>query len=179
MINHGVSGTGKSACARSLADRIPAIQVGSDVERKRLFSDIDPGNGGGLEKGMYSPEVTTTIYLRLVGIARSLLTSGYSVIIDATNLKLGQRQLFTELARSLGVRCLILSYTASAGTLRDRVERRARRGSDVSDATVDILEYQLATREPLTPDELVCTLEINTETFFNVEAILRHLEKSR
>ncbi|MFW2364963.1 MAG: AAA family ATPase [Desulforhopalus sp.] len=178
IINHGVSGTGKSAGARSLSDIIPAIQVSSDVERKRLFGDVANIRGAGFEKGIYSPDVTRQIYLRLVEIADCLLTAGYSVIVDATNLKLEQRELFTRLSEDLGVRCLILSYTASVETLRHRVERRSIRGSDISDATVAILEYQLATCEPLSDKEKISTLEINTEDPFNVEKILRHLGKS-
>lgn len=179
LVNHGVSGTGKSINARTLADRIPAIHVSSDVERKRLYSDTEASNEEGFEKGIYSPEVTRKIYLRLVTIARSLLTAGYSVIIDATNLRLGQRQLFSELSQELGVHYVLLSYTASVDTLRDRVEKRAQQGGDVSDATVAILEYQLATREPLSAGEQLSTLEINTEDPLNVEKILRHLENSR
>ena len=177
IINHGVSGTGKSAGASALSDRISAIQLRSDVERKRLLGkDNNDGMESGTGKGIYSPEASQKAYNRLVELAHTLLTAGYSVIIDAANLKSSQRQLFAGLSRSLNVRFLILSYTASVETLRSRVEERALHGSDVSDATVAILEHQLKTCEPLSLQEQNSTLEINTDIPLDINSIVRYIE---
>jgi aminoglycoside phosphotransferase family enzyme/predicted kinase len=176
LISHGVSGTGKSVAAGSLANRISAIQLRSDVERKRLFSDdVNDRIEAELEKRIYTPEMTAKTYSRLVELAHCLLSVGYSVIIDATNLKSAQRQRFIGLARLLGVRFFILSYSASVETLRTRVEKRFHGGSDVSDATVAVLEHQLATCEPLSANERMFTLEINTEIPVNIDRIIRQI----
>ncbi len=176
VISHGVSGTGKSAGTRGLADRIGGIQLRSDVERKRLFGD-DTTNGikTGPGKNMYSLEVTIKTYRRLAELAGSLLAAGYSVIIDATNLKSEQRRLFEDVARLLAVRFHIVSFTASVETLRSRVEKRLQRGSDISDASVAVLEHQLASAEPLSADEQQLTLEVNTERLLDMDSIARHI----
>ncbi len=55
LVSHGMSGTGKSSGARLIADRMPAIVVSSDVERKRIFNDTDSSTAA-FEKGIYTPE---------------------------------------------------------------------------------------------------------------------------
>ncbi|MGW8193839.1 MAG: bifunctional aminoglycoside phosphotransferase/ATP-binding protein, partial [Desulforhopalus sp.] len=147
MINHGLSGSGKSAVSRSLATRFSAIQIRSDVERKRLFAKEKFGRNGLVEEGPYDPDVTWKVYSHLAEVAKILLSAGYPVIIDATNLKAAQRQRFITLARSLEVPWCILSYTAPVDVLRERIYKRMREGNDVSDATADILEHQITTGE--------------------------------
>jgi len=44
--------------------------------------------------------------------------------------------------------------------LRHRVEQRSRRGRDVSEADVGILERQLSMAEPLSPEESALAWEI-------------------
>lgn len=176
LISHGASGTGKSVAAGALANKISAIQLRSDVERKRLFSnDINERIEADLEKRFYTPEMTAKTYGRLVALAHCLLSAGYSAIIDATNLKSAQRQQFIGVARLLGVRFIILSYSASVETLRTRVENRFQRGRDVSDATVAVLEHQLATCDPLSADELMFTLEIDTEIPVKIDSIIHQI----
>jgi len=51
------------------------------------------------------------------------------------------------------VRFEIVSCEASEQTLRRRVIERWRSGADPSDARLDVLQDQLATREPIGADE--------------------------
>ncbi len=132
-----------------------------------------------MKKGSTRPRITGKTYARLGELARCLLAAGYSVIIDAANLKRAQREIFANLAKSLSVPLLILSYTAAAATLRSRVDKRARSGSDISDATVAILEHQLVAREPLTADERLCDLEIDTEQTIDIEQLLAQIDNAR
>ncbi len=179
LVSHGMSGTGKSSGARALADRIPAIVISSDVERKRLFEDTASSTTAAFEKGLYTPEITTKTYARLAELARCLLTAGYSVIIDAASLKIAQRRIFVNLAELLEVPLLVLCYTATAETLRSRVDRRALSGNDISDATVAILEHQLAAHEPLSADERHSCLEIDTEQAVDIEQVLEKINHVR
>ncbi len=179
LVSNGMSGTGKSSGARALADRIPAIVISSDVERKRVFDDTDSTTPAAFEKGIYTVEITGKTYARLAELAHCLLTAGYSVIVDAASLKLTQRKIFADLAKLLDVPLLILCYTAVASTLRSRVDRRARNGSDISDATVAILEHQLMASEPLTPDERRYALEIDTEQAVDIEQVLKQIDHVR
>ncbi len=176
LVSHGMSGTGKSSGARVLADKIPAIIISSDIERKRFFTDSrGPGTSSEFEKGIYTPEMSAKTYNHLAELARGLLSAGFSVIIDAANLKRGQRELFSIVSKDLDIPFIILSYTASEETLKTRVDQRARRGRDISDATVEVLEQQLNMQEPLTPDERSFSIEIDTEQPVDPGRILARL----
>jgi len=172
LINHGVSGSGKSYGTRLLLESFPAIQVRSDVERKRMFSAAVTDNVSGFEQSIYTPEATRKTYLRLVEIAKTLLTAGYTVVIDAANLKQEQRQLFIELASLMRIPYYILSYSAPEKILRDRLVQRSQSGHDVSDATVEILQQQLLHQEPLTPDERLFTIDVDTSKEINIDAMV-------
>ena len=80
IITHGFSGSGKSTVAGLLAEKIGAIQIRSDVERKRLFGYSAQAS---TESGIYSDDASSMTYKRLVELAESILNVGYSVIIDA------------------------------------------------------------------------------------------------
>jgi predicted kinase len=56
-------------------------------------------------------------------------------------------------ARAQGVPFLILNCQADEQTLFERVQERARKGKDASDADPLVLRHQLATYEPLSVAE--------------------------
>ena len=173
LINFGLSGSGKSVGSRLLAEQFPAIQVRSDIERKRLLQISE--NGKATEQKLYSAEATQKTYNRLVAIAQCLLSAGYSVIIDAANLKLQQRQLFIALAKSMRIRYFILAYQAEEAILNQRVEQRAQRGDDASDATVEILQHQLESHETLSEEEKSFTIDIDTSHDIDIDAIIKQI----
>ncbi len=176
LINHGLSGSGKSVGARTLLEKFPAIQVRSDVERKRLFQVVKKSEStAAIEQGIYTAEATHRTYSRLVDIARCLLTAGYSVVIDAANLLSQQRQQFIDLAKSMHTPYFILDFQASIETLRERVKKRAQQGGDISDATLEILQHQIATYEPLSPDEKPFSIKIDTGKNIDVDKIVNHI----
>ncbi len=150
MLNHGVSGSGKSYGSRLLLDGLPAICIRSDVERKRLQVD-----GSLVDSEIYSKENTHKTYQRLHGLSQSIVEAGWSVIVDATTLKKWQRSLFRELAEQLGVPFHVLCYTADEEVLKSRIVARLETGEDPSDATVAVLERQLSEVEPLEESESV------------------------
>lgn len=173
IINFGLSGSGKSVGARLLAEKLPAIQLRSDVERKRLFNvAINDEVDATKEHMLYSSNATQQTYARLVDIARCLLEVDYSVIIDAANLKQWQRQLFIELARSVRVKHFIVAYHADESVLRQRVVERAQRNDDVSDATTEVLQNQMQSYEALTDEERLITIEIDTGQPLDFDAII-------
>ena len=173
LINYGLSGSGKSVGARQLAEKFPAIQVRSDVERKRLFHVLEIGKA--TEQKLYSAEATEKTYKRLVAIAQCLLSAGYSVIIDAANLKLQQRRLFSELAISMNIPYFILAYQAEEAILKQRIKQRVQRDDDASDATVEILQHQLENHEPISEEEKLFTVEIDTSDDVDINAIIKQI----
>jgi aminoglycoside phosphotransferase family enzyme/predicted kinase len=137
----GVSGTGKSTLAASLA---PAIEpfpgariVRSDVIRKRLLGvpmeERCPDIG-------YTPAVTATVYGRMRQQAADTLAAGHSVILDAVAANPEERAGFAETAAAVGVPFAGLWLEAPPALLAERI--RTRR-NDVSDATQDVLRQQL------------------------------------
>lgn len=177
LINHGLSGSGKSYASRMILEKFPAIQIRSDVERKRLFQvSLDKVDAGAVEKGIYTTETTNETYVQLVKIAKGLLTAGYSVIVDAANLKQQQRQLFIDLANSLHIPFLIINYRASIDTLRQRIKQRALENDNVSDATLAVLDHQLETYEQFTITEQSSVINVDTEPAIKIDYIVGKIQ---
>lgn len=161
----GVSGAGKSSQTQGLIEAQGIVRLKADVERKRLFG-LDPlARSAALtpvQGGIYSPEATEQTYARLEGLARTVLQAGFAVLVDATCLQRAQRARFAALAQSLSVPLRLLAFDASEAVLRERITRRAAEGTDPSDASLAVLESQLAKREPLTPEEQTQALVLDT-----------------
>lgn len=171
LINFGLSGAGKSVTTRQLVETLSAIQLRSDVERKRLFKVAPFGNAVVDRQTLYAPEAHDRTYKRLVEIARILLGAGYTVIIDAANLQLRRRQQFVELAESMQLPYRILAFEADETVLRQRIAQRAVTGEDVSDATPEVLQRQLDLVEPLSADEQTYSVVIDTADRIDIDAI--------
>lgn len=151
IITHGVSGSGKTTGAQVLVDRLGAIRIRSDVERKRL-AGLAPlaASQSGIETGLYSPERTEQTYAALASASRQTLRAGYTAVVDATFLRRAERDRFRRVAEECGVPFVIVPFEAPRAVL---VERLAARQGDASEATPPVLARQLAVREPLGADE--------------------------
>ena len=162
LIARGLSGSGKTTYSQLLLEQFPAIRIRSDVERKRLYG-VKPEQDGHKIIGdeLYSSIATERTYQRLEQLAKA----GHSVIIDATCQKKEQRELFRKLAEEKGVAFLILEFSATEATLRQRI---AARKGDASDADLQVLELQLDKWQPLGEDERDQALSIDTEMKFDV-----------
>ena len=167
IITHGVSGSGKSSLSQMLVAGLPAVRIRSDVERKRLFE-----RESGLGEGIYSARATAETYRRLLELADTISDACQAVVVDATFLERGQRRRFRELARTRGLPFLILSVEAPETLLRERVARRLAVGTDPSEATLAVLEAQLARREPLDAEEEALTLHVDTSREWSAERLL-------
>jgi hypothetical protein len=162
IITHGVSGSGKSWWAAQLAERLGAIQIRSDVERKRLYGHTsDAATGSGISSGIYSAEAGLRTYQQLARLAEEVIDAGYPVIVDAAFLRRAERDRFRHLADGLGVPFLVLHFEADIDLLQSRIRERRRSGNDPSEAGNQVLEYQLRSQEPLQPDERAGLVEID------------------
>jgi uncharacterized protein len=163
IITCGLSGAGKTTAAQTLLETIGAVRQRSVVERKRLYGLMaarrtDSAAGAGI----YAIEATRATYERLAVLARAMLPSGFPVIVDATFLRRSERQALRDIAHAAGAGFLILACNAPAAVLRERVLARERAGRDASEATLEVLERQMACYEPLTPDELAVAVVYDT-----------------
>ena len=147
----GVSGSGKSWLARALHDLWGLEWLRSDEVRKELFGLSGESAAAPFGEGIYSREATVRTYRALAEKAAAAVESGESVIVDATNLKVADRKLFTEVADRLQVPIHLLVCRAPRAVLEENLRRRSREG-DVSDADLKIARRQRF--EPPAPDEL-------------------------
>ncbi|MCB1688154.1 MAG: AAA family ATPase [Halioglobus sp.] len=179
LITHGLSGSGKSTYSAPLAERMGAIRVRSDRERQRLFGRGKANNEmASIGVGVYSDTATEKTYATLRQLARDILESGYSAIIDATFLGRAERDIFKQLANDLSVPLRILCFTADPEELRRRVEARQREANDISEADRSVLEHQLDTYEELHVDEQSDAVVINTQLACDSDRILALIKRS-
>jgi uncharacterized protein len=154
VITHGVSGSGKSHHARQCAERWGFLHLRSDVERKRLAGLApDAASASAPGAGLYTPAHTERTYQRLLAAADHALAGGFSAIVDATFLERAQRAAFAALAARHGAKFHVLECAAPLATLRARIAARLASGRDPSEATLEVLERQLAADQPLDADE--------------------------
>jgi prepilin-type processing-associated H-X9-DG protein len=163
-ITHGLSGSGKTTIAGQVVERYGMLRIRSDVERKRLHGlTASQSSGSAINAGIYSAQDTRDTYARLSAVAETALRAGCSVIVDAAFLKGWQRQVFAKLAARLGATFVILDIEAPLPVLRQWLARRHEAGGDASEAGLDVLEQQLASREPLTGGELASRRLVHAE----------------
>ncbi|MDD3762036.1 MAG: AAA family ATPase [Nevskiales bacterium] len=164
LLMHGLSGSGKSRVSAEVSALLPAIRLRSDVERKRLYGlAAEARSGSALDHGIYESDSSERTYARLADLARELLRSGHSVVVDATFLRRADRERFGVLAAELGVPLHILACSAPDDELRRRVRKRAEKGADASEAGVEVLERQFATVEPPAADEAALVIPLATD----------------
>jgi uncharacterized protein len=152
MITHGYSGSGKTWLTGRLVSTGNAIRLRSDVERKRLAGlPAQARTMSPVDRGLYQAETTRMTYDYLLELARTVLTAGYPVIVDATFLQRQHRNSFRELAAALKIPFMILDCHAEEAVLRQRILQRGER--DASEATQAVLDQQLRNDEPLAAEE--------------------------
>ncbi len=177
IITHGLSGSGKSTAIMALLNELSAIQIRSDIERKRLASLAASANSGSaLCQGIYHPQATENTYSHLKQLAEIIIKAGYVAIVDATFLKHSHRLSFHELAQELGVPFLILDFEVPEDMLRKRINQRLAEGGDPSEANQDVLNTQLINQQPLMLDEEILSIKITPENKVEAGEIKRFLK---
>jgi len=137
----GVSGTGKSTLARSLAPVVGAtpgaVILRSDVIRKELWGveQTTP-----LPAAAYTPAFSERVFETILERAEIALRAGHSAIADAVYARQDEREAIGKIAARAGVVFTGLWLDAPIDTLEKRIE--ARKG-DASDATQLVLHRQL------------------------------------
>ncbi len=138
----GLSGSGKTTLAAALAARLaPAagmVHLRSDVERK-VMAGVDEFTR--LPPGAYTREPSRQVYERLYHRAALALKASWPVIVDAVFARPEERAAIEAVAHDAGVPFIGLWLQATPDVLRQRI---AARRHDASDASVAVLEKQLA-----------------------------------
>nr|WP_218572787.1 bifunctional aminoglycoside phosphotransferase/ATP-binding protein [Pseudomonas sp. R-28-1W-6] len=176
-ITHGVSAVGKSHVAMRLVEALGAIRIRSDVERKRLFGDQPAAARGELHAGIYSADASSATYQRLHQLAEQALHAGFPVVLDAAYLKHAQRAAAWQVAEQNGDPFLILDCQAPQAVIASWLQQRQSEGNDPSDATLEVIEAQQASREPLDKDEQAHSKRVDTHDSVSLDSLVEGIRQ--
>jgi aminoglycoside phosphotransferase family enzyme/predicted kinase len=136
----GLSGTGKTALARSLAPSLApapgALVLRSDIERKALYG---VGERERLSPRAYRPEVSERVYRIIIDKAARVARAGHCAIVDAVFARAEERVALETAATAAGIEFHGLFLIADLAT---RVQRVSARTGDASDADVEVARQQ-------------------------------------
>ncbi len=179
MLMHGLSGSGKTWVSGKLMAAMPAIRLRSDIERKRMValgesasSASEPG------EGIYTESLNRDVYARLLSLAQLVLESGHNVILDATYLRESDRAAALALAERGGCPFLIIDVTAEPEVMRKRIGRRQALSADASEASLDVLNRQFETAEPLSVAEHKKTISCDNSDTVDIGIIVRQIRRA-
>jgi uncharacterized protein len=156
ILMSGLSGSGKSTVASTIARKIGAIQIRSDAVRKHL-AEIPLDQPG--TDAIYTASMSQKTYDRLLELGVVLAQAGYVVILDAKYDRQALRQPMIAQAQEQNIPLQILHCTAPMTVLRDRLNQRQ---GDISDAGVALINSQRLQAESFTPEEQAYVTNIDT-----------------
>jgi uncharacterized protein len=142
----GLSGTGKTSVARSIAVELGLRVVSSDAVRKEIFNHAVQREGYG--EGIYSPEANRLTYQALLDRGRYLFEEDRGVLLDATFQRADDRRRARELASALGAEWRLIECQVAPDLLKSRLANRNADG--LSDATWVTYLRQREQFEPVT-----------------------------
>lgn len=180
FITCGTMGCGKSTLAGQLAFELGLRTFNSDSERK-LLAGLRPETAARLpfREGLYSSEMNMATYRQLERLAEGELSSGRSVVIDASFGTAAGRAEFARLAAVQGAQFVILYVLCDSGEQLRRLSERSARGDSVSDGRVELLDQQQKHFE--TPDNsegTVITFSAGLETEHALNSLYERLVRS-
>lgn len=162
IIGVGVSGSGKSRFMAEIVERLGAVRLCSDAERRRLFGVYPQTVEPNPPVDIFTPEATDRTYHRLASLAGLLLNAGIPTCIDATCLTRAQRQLLRQQGEARGLPVLIVSFEADDATLGRRICKRARRQGVEPARSLEILGQQQQQFEEFSDEERQHLLHLDT-----------------
>ncbi|MER7468652.1 AAA family ATPase [Streptomyces sp. NPDC097981] len=141
----GLPGSGKSTLSGALADRLGVTLLSSDRLRKELAGiPAEESASAGYGEGLYTPERTHDTYAALLERASALLSSGESVVLDATWSDTGQREAAHRVAELAGADLVALHCEVPGDVSATRISTRI---SGASDADLAVARA-MAAKEP-------------------------------
>jgi hypothetical protein len=178
VVMSGLSGSGKTWVAEQLMVAMPAVRVRSDIERKRMLGLAElEDSASDIGQGIYTEQTNRDVYKRICSIAGSILASGHNVILDAAFLSAPDRAEALSTAKTGGCAAVILEVRASHDVMRERIQLRASRAEDASEAGLDVLEHQVETAEPLTDTEKGLTITFDNTGEIDARALVSQLKE--
>ena len=174
ILMNGFSGSGKSTVAKRICEKISAICIRSDVERKRL-SGLSPEEKSDGE--IYSQSYFHLTYTQLLEHSKSVINAGFNCVVDATFLDRKSRRSFVNLAVSTRTPLQIVSCTTSDREIRRRLRLRNAMENDASEADVAVYLSQKDRQEKYDRNEQGFVIEVNTERDEEIISMLQQLSQ--
>lgn len=159
----GLTGTGKSTLARELSRRLGLSTISSDATRKAMAGTIARQGAVRYQEGIYSPQMTAATYTKMAEETEELFGRGEGVILDATFHRKTQREAILRLAARHGIPVAVIHCESADEIVRERLQRRAAEGRDLSDGRWEIYVEQRAAFEPISEVGKENYLVLNTD----------------
>ncbi|MBC8382603.1 MAG: AAA family ATPase [Candidatus Cloacimonetes bacterium] len=160
FLMHGLAGTGKSTIAHKISTDYNAIEIGTDVVRKKM-AGINKYQHQYDEygKGLYSSEKTDDTYREVMNEAETFLKEGKNCILNGTFLQKEHQDWARNLAQKYNAKMIIIHCVCDEEDIKARFAERAVEKS-VSDGRWEIYLKQKKEYSPLQGDDI--SIEINT-----------------
>ena len=150
----GLPGTGKSTLAAHLSQEFGLVHLESDYLRRKLF-------GCPTHSGQESVRLFTAIYER----ARELLSEGYGLLFDSTNLIESHRQITYDIAQNAKAKLIIIRLVCSPSVVKSRLRQRVLREGQNSNADWQVYKKLSKTEDQIIPKHYV--LDASSEQVFS------------
>ncbi len=191
----GLMGTGKSTLASALQSQLGWALFSSDTTRKQL-AGLQPEQPSADEfgKGLYSSEWTARTYAALRDEVASVLSTGRSVLLDASFLQRAERQMLVQIAVEHSAQVIFVECTCPREVVLQRLARRWEQrvqgkhaffagSAQASDGRPELYDKQRATWEDFDASEKAVlqyyVLVTTRPLAVNVEQVLDRLQMPR
>jgi len=176
IVTFGIIGSGKSTVAEMLAKELSCPVVSSDRVRKEITGTGETERKReGYEGGIYSEETTVKTYGEIISRGVKALEKHNTVILDASFSKRRWRDMLAEKSTEDGFMVVLIKTTAPEEILKERLIRREKDGTSVSDAGPGMLQKFTADFDE--PDEVDLRALFEVDTDNDHEEILARLFK--
>lgn len=159
----GLSGSGKSTVATSISRALDLDTIVSDVVRKELVGKAGLAKGRWRE-GLYAPQWTEATYEEMFARAETRRSAGEPVLLDGTFLDDRWRETAARLAETRHVPLVLVETVADPDVIARRISARQQQPGNITDATVEIFQRQLAaiTARPLSIPTSALHIRVDT-----------------
>jgi uncharacterized protein len=175
LVVGGLSGTGKSTLAATIAAKLGCELLQTDVIRLELFGKSERTTE--FEQGHYRREARQQVYAAMFSRAKALHADGISVVLDGTfsiaqSLREAQRTICDPHTVFLAIECV-----CGPAVARQRIFERMSRAKSLSEMRPELIQQQSINWEPW-PAELtqfrISSEQTLKQQFANVCANLAH-----